>query len=96
MIKHTPGPWKETNAYDIRFPCGLVSKIYWPVIMPDDERQANTRLIAAAPDLLEALKAIADDWCFEWCVAVDSHDSHRDRCDQIRKALALVEGKDTK
>ncbi|HZF98292.1 MAG TPA: hypothetical protein VEY92_08630 [Pseudoxanthomonas sp.] len=68
MTKHTPGPWEwvckwasyslvasngQTVADD-----GSAGNEYSPSIDPGDngESGANARLIAAAPDLLEALK----------------------------------------
>ena len=71
-MSHTPGPWydwlphgcdggcrtirteegRARGSYhgaEIAYTCGLAD---------DDEDKANARLIAAAPDLLEALKAI--------------------------------------
>ena len=50
--KHTPGPWNWEDS-------GLWSRwdfVYTTKEIPEFE--ANARLIAAAPDLLEALKAI--------------------------------------
>ncbi len=54
--KHTPGPWKEVGGRAVFGPdhivicrCGNYSKS----IMEDE---ANARLIAAAPDLLDALR----------------------------------------
>jgi hypothetical protein len=68
MSKHTPGPWMVTNGIDIWPDDGdmrglrhiamchplhgypeLEDHLEW------DERIANARLIAAAPELLEAL-----------------------------------------
>lgn len=59
--KHTPGPWMMATR-----PSSIVG---WPVVAPyamgrsvcnvtagHDESAANARLIAAAPDLLAALK----------------------------------------
>lgn len=76
MSKHTPGPWyigKDFSdqgrhiyaAQKVRHEDG---DEWHPLIAStdDDERlidwQANARLIAAAPDLLEALKEIAADY----------------------------------
>jgi len=61
MSKHTPGPWEAlcTDPHHQlvifarsveEFVCGVTGH------MPDAE--ANARLIAAAPDLLEALKRV--------------------------------------
>jgi hypothetical protein len=67
MVPHTPGPWTVDNCgRDVRAGGvgGLfVARIY-AVPQEDnpsgygDEQFANARLIAAAPDMLQALKAI--------------------------------------
>lgn len=53
-FKGTPGPWggKSIRWHPIHFEksCGLVCPI-----QPDDETEANSRLIKAAPELLEAI-----------------------------------------
>lgn len=64
MSKHTPGPWlyKSNGSY---FDVGIdnhedsVIPVYPTVCIgvPHDQ-EANARLIAAAPDLLEALEAV--------------------------------------
>ena len=68
--KHTPGPWRlkrSTKFYgtDLKEyhwvgfgPIGDETPVTAPLI---PENEANARLIAAAPDLLEALKYIAND-----------------------------------
>ena len=71
--KHTPGPWEikpeESNRNYIRIRGSLVGELYKIANVPlpdyDCERdakecRANTRLIAAAPDLLEALQNLVD------------------------------------
>ena len=58
MSQHTAGPWtphatsvaKEGKDYE--YTIASVSSI-----LPNDEARANARLIAAAPELLEACKA---------------------------------------
>ena len=70
-IKHTPGPWKFEHSEDIDLPNHvaisanthtMLAQVVWK--MENDEYspqcEANARLIAAAPDLLEALEAIID------------------------------------
>lgn len=64
---HTPGPWKydpKTGlvAHDEYDEIGFsaVATIHQPY-EATPERQANARLIAALPDLLEALESIVDD-----------------------------------
>lgn len=56
---HTPGPWTcdevETRVYDA--PGRRAQPVAFVDIRPGEgERQANLRLIAAAPDLLMAVK----------------------------------------
>lgn len=65
--KHTPGPWRLTESiledgrpfFSIagadRVDLGYLS------LRSAEELTANARLIAAAPDLLEALEAVIDD-----------------------------------
>ena len=65
--KHTPGPWSfgygVTTEYGEVFGVGVTTKPDWTVVCavsrPGDVNaidEANARLIAAAPDLLDALK----------------------------------------
>lgn len=73
MSKHTPGPWfidldelgEETNIYASHLRPGSrasicemnMEKMTWS----DEQSLANSRLISAAPDLLEALIRARDD-----------------------------------
>jgi hypothetical protein len=64
--KHTPGPWKAQPREGIEGQWEVVSacKIGWLIAAaaPDidgDPDEANARLIAAAPELLEALEHLA-------------------------------------
>lgn len=78
MSKHTPGPW-EANGYHIRqrvTGTRSIAEVAYtgPHHTPPHEYpkscrlvdEANARLIAAAPDLLEALEAIMDSDLWEW------------------------------
>ena len=56
---HTKGPWKVCVSTD-RFGWENYD-INGGEIHDEDERQANARLIASAPELLEALEEIAED-----------------------------------
>ena len=62
--QHTPGPWHVTGDYVRNENDGLVGEalnLWANVKTPTDERKANARLIAAAPDLLAACRcALAD------------------------------------
>lgn len=57
--KHTPGPWVIDPCWDILGNTddgnGMVCQITTDAV-PRAEAEANARLIAAAPDMLEALK----------------------------------------
>jgi hypothetical protein len=64
MTKHTPGPWEFDDKHSSGFPllCLYAADNRNPFhgSRSDDEQNANARLIAAAPELLEALRAITD------------------------------------
>ena len=62
-LKHTPGPWsiRQESVWSVGTDHEMTALVYG---CTDTEEEANARLIAAAPDLLEALKlaqsAVAD------------------------------------
>jgi hypothetical protein len=63
MSKHTPGPWKIASRPRKSFASGkLMYRVDGPEIISDYEdwgyTKESARLIAAAPELLEALKAL--------------------------------------
>lgn len=61
MTKHTPGPWGAIGA-DVKTAGPNSRVICWTGValdIPLDEVRANARLIAAAPDMLAALRDIA-------------------------------------
>ena len=105
MSKHTPGPWQcVSGAVETRIgPQGAAPGI--PIASMDREpgngtlpveRDANARLIAAAPDLLEAAKAMVTDERDCWCVydgeipgVVGAHICGH--C-ELRAAIAKAEG----
>lgn len=66
-MKHTPGPWNRiiADGYTVRHPqiysdTGPVANATWLGDGRLDELNANARLIAAAPELLEALRGLRD------------------------------------
>lgn len=101
--KHTPGPWRaertgpwdgwdgwEVIAKDGATVCNGLGSQRNPI------REANARLIAAAPELLEAAKLV-----LEWYEAEDNHSGTdfyqrmqmcRDSEDAIRAAIAKATG----
>lgn len=63
-MSHTPGPWeiRDSNMRTIEAPGGSICTPSGHCLKgrPDEELEANARLIAAAPDLLEACKQVLD------------------------------------
>ena len=64
-MKHTPGPWKisleavNTNTLEIIGGRDRIAELNaMGVKLDNDKLFANARLIAAAPELLEALKSL--------------------------------------
>ena len=67
--KHTPGPWQWTQHFDPTISIykdgfGQIARLY---DSSAGTGKANARLIAAAPDLLDALVQFVDE--FEGCYA---------------------------
>ena len=59
-MKHTPGPWSVDHNINVMAAGGFVA---FPGISAGFDQKANARLIAAAPELLEALQALEDYVC---------------------------------
>ena len=62
MNKHTPGPWVYFEDSDSAFWGEIHSTETFDLIAsqpPADDREADFLLMAAAPDLLEALQMVA-------------------------------------
>jgi hypothetical protein len=70
-MNHTPGPWKIDESYATmlmiassdgvpiaEIQCGMLIEFGAVVIDPDKEELANADLIAAAPEMYSALKAL--------------------------------------
>lgn len=66
MAAHSPGPW-VAHQYGVRNSGGYLFKFNWPHLYDGQderywretaERQADARLIAAAPELLAALQMV--------------------------------------
>lgn len=69
MSKHTPGPWfitgSMTKYVEARIPGRMIQEVAacGPTAADDgygEQQMANARLIAAAPDLLEALSGMLE------------------------------------
>lgn len=63
MSKHTPGPWRVDTHCNVMHKDAMVA---FPCISGGLNQEANARLIAAAPDLLEALEDIAAYYPNSW------------------------------
>ena len=89
MAGHTPGPWyieptgeRTCNGPTVSIdqsPLKIVARPDWH--LDHEEYMANARLIAAAPDLLEALENLLEE-----CLGVDFQDNGAK--DAARAAIA--------
>lgn len=59
MNKYTPGPWSVEARKGETWVCRSDSAVLARIAAAKGSQQANARLIAAAPDLLEALKRLS-------------------------------------
>ena len=82
MTQHTPGPWKTTGANITDANRNHVATV---TDGGTTDGEANARLIAAAPELLAALKDIAET---QWANGVPSSGALR----EARAAIAKAEG----
>ena len=87
----TPGPWRTTEIFDVR-DCTeenrFVASVFGRGI---EQKKANADLIAAAPELLEALKAIQVS--YKTLCSVGSHAGFDACAAQIASAIAKAEGR---
>ena len=71
-MTHTPGPWEVTRGYNW-FTIGggknkesgsehIICEVRAPTAFRAHEGEANARLIAAAPELLQALDEMVAEW----------------------------------
>jgi hypothetical protein len=93
---HTPGPWDyyDMAAYGIAICKGgiggqNVGHAHMYVGLTAEETTANARLIAAAPELLEALKGVIVNFP---AFNRDRHPCLGDALDAARAAIAKAEG----
>ena len=93
MTQYTPGSWQVDDSRErfrntvIHRNGSLIAKIP-NVIYPNSvDREANARLIAAAPELLEALQEALND-------AETMQEPYRNEaiCERMRAAIAKAEG----
>jgi len=96
---HTPGPWtmeppNHVDIYGNPVPVDLFTPEYWFIDGPGADvhglmTYADARLIAAAPDLLEALQDLFID-----CMACDYNDGFNTSplAKKVRAAIAKATG----
>ena len=87
-MKHTEGPWAEAGIVGERFNIMAGAYTVAHVVMDgehisDKSAYANARLIAAAPELLEALEAAC---------RLDYFNEHNALASQARAAIAKATG----
>lgn len=89
--KHTPGPWVVDPCWDILGNTddgnGMVCQITTDAV-PRAEAEANARLIAAAPELLEALRDLAREAARNIYPKPDVGPEHP--CSILRRADAAI------
>jgi hypothetical protein len=85
---HTPGPWRTGDVFNTVFgpPNGNPSPAI--VATVNKANKANARLIAAAPEMLEALETAKLDIYAAWVLAKDLGD--KPSIDHCSKSLARV------
>jgi hypothetical protein len=83
--QHTPGPWTIADKTDIRDGDGLIARVAtaWA---GNGIINANARLIAAAPELLEALEKMLGDFSTYGALEVEAA--------KARAAIAKARGED--
>jgi hypothetical protein len=63
MSKHTSGPWLVApDGNVVSGQAGIVERIAVSIFCSKERRDANARLIAAAPEMLEALREFMGDF----------------------------------
>jgi hypothetical protein len=90
MSNHTPGPWKWDASYSVLSAPGHEEPVIdcapyegmWFKDIDGHDAEANQRLVAAAPELYEALRDL---------LRADAGKAHVAACDKARAALAKVD-----
>lgn len=102
--KHTPGPWRHhlgrgsnprfhiqnQGGYQIASTVTLV--MHRLAVEENTQREANARLIAAAPELLEALQGMVDSYGQAACECIDPHVPGHCPCCIARAVIAKAKG----
>jgi hypothetical protein len=96
---HTPAPWQVSPYGNITSKSGKIASVEQMPGNYESEKQANARLISAAPDLLSALESLAVWNDGEPCFCHVHGESERARytphdsyCDKARAAIRKAKG----
>jgi len=92
--KHTPGPWSaelngEDGKMEVHDESGCTCTVHG--LKSDPEHVANLHLIAAAPDLLKALRLLVDHASQYAAMPLAHSDTHK-HVALARAAIAKAEG----
>ena len=88
MTTHTPGPWNVTGLYVRERDGGLIASIldlWHGQRTPKAKKNANARLIAAAPELLAALEELL------WSASRTSLETDGDYSNAFTAARAAID-----
>lgn len=83
--KYTPGPWHVSNGVQIRSEKHQLAKVW---MMRNGEGVANAQLIAAAPELLEALDTLCNG--LEWMIENRPTIMDESDCEALNMARAVI------
>ena len=94
QVTHTPGPWAIEDctpgeSTGLRFAINSKNNVIARTTDGWKEAQANARLIASAPELLEMCKLLEE--CMETIDGKDGYDASYELA-KVRAVLAKVEG----
>jgi hypothetical protein len=98
--KHTPGPWSVIDGYypqfkEISGPSFKISAVMWAWDLNENDyqiRNADLQLIAAAPEMLEALKALRKA-CWGGCACTDPSEEENAAWDLAKASVDKAEGR---
>ncbi len=105
--RFTPGPWaqshrrgcdelRRTQVYPINDPDNTIATLHWHSVKTETgfktDREANAQLIAAAPELYEALISAQHTVRWEVCEGQDPENECWAVLDRINAALAKARG----
>ena len=93
-IQHTPGPWQVMDSFypsmkEVFGASFNIKCVMWATDLTEEDyqqRSADLRLIAAAPDLLSALNAMLTH------MGMDEDEWNKPTFDQARAAIAKATG----